>query len=56
MTLVIDANAPIKWLADQADPHRAKAVIANGGCPDIIVAEVSNALGMHTKSKGHRDA
>lgn len=54
MTLVIDANVAVKWFVDQTDSHHAKAVVAMGDlmlAPDLIVAEVGNALWMHVKGK-----
>lgn len=54
MTLVIDANVAVKWFVDQADSYQAKAVIAMGDvmlAPDLIIAEVGNALWMHAKDK-----
>jgi predicted nucleic acid-binding protein len=54
MTLVIDANVAVKWFVDQEDSDRAIGVIALGDvmlAPDLIVAEVGNALWMHAKDK-----
>ena len=53
MALVIDANVAVKWYVKQHDAADARAVMSSGDeliAPDLLVAEVANALWIHVRS------
>lgn len=54
MTLVVDASLAMRWLIQSEDSARARALIGAESlvAPDLIMAEVANALWRHTAA-GH---
>jgi predicted nucleic acid-binding protein len=54
VTFVIDANVAVKWYVEQHGAHNARAVMSSGDhliAPDLLVAEVANALWVHVRSR-----
>jgi predicted nucleic acid-binding protein len=46
MSLIVDASVAVKWVADEENSSRARALYLADDCmaPDLIIAEVGNAM------------
>lgn len=46
MSLIVDASVAVKWVADEENSSRARALYLEDDCmaPDLIIAEVGNAM------------
>ena len=53
MSLIVDASIAVKWVADEPDSDRARAIFLADECcaPDLILAELGNALWKKQRAK-----